>query len=72
MCIRDSGVPVHGRQQLARAAVYGLLALEGLSLIHILAGLPTDTAGGFSRTLDAVLSLAPEDVTCLLYTSRCV
>ena len=31
--------------------------------MDLIAGLPTDTAGGFSRTLDAVLSLAPENVT---------
>ena len=31
--------------------------------MDLIAGLPTDTAGGFSRTLDTVLSLAPENVT---------
>src|SRR5699024_6047465 len=37
---------------------------EGFEVnMDLIAGLPTDTAGGFSRTLDAVLSLAPENVT---------
>ncbi len=31
--------------------------------MDLIAGLPTDTPEGFSRTLDAVLALAPENIT---------
>lgn len=63
----DSVLEAIGRRHTAQDIVDALALVrecEGFEVnMDLIAGLPTDTAGGFSRTLDAVLSLAPENVT---------
>lgn len=63
----DSVLEAIGRRHTAQDIVDALALVRecgGFEVImDLIAGLPTDTAGGFSRTLDAVLSLAPENVT---------
>ena len=63
----DSVLEAIGRRHTAQDIVDALALVRecgGFEVnMDLIAGLPTDTAGGFSRTLDAVLSLAPENVT---------
>ena len=63
----DSVLEAIGRRHTAQDIVDALALVRecgGFEVnMELIAGLPTDTAGGFSRTLDAVLSLAPENVT---------
>lgn len=63
----DSVLEAIGRRHTAQDIVDALALVrecEGFEVnMDLIAGLPTDTAGGFSRTLDAALSLAPENVT---------
>ena len=63
----DSVLEAIGRRHTAQDIVDALALVrecEGFEVnMDLIAGLPADTAGGFSRTLDAVLSLAPENVT---------
>ena len=63
----DSVLEAIGRRHTAQDIVDALALVRecgGFEVnMDLIAGLPTDTAGGFSRTLDAVLSLAPETVT---------
>ncbi len=53
----------HTSAQLLEA--YQMARSEGFDSINmdLIAGLPTDTREGFSRTLDGVLRLAPENIT---------
>lgn len=63
----DSVLEAIGRRHTAQDIVDALALVRecgGFEVnMDLIAGLPADTAGGFSRTLDAVLSLAPENVT---------
>ena len=63
----DSVLEAIGRRHTAQDIVDALALVRecgGFEVnMDLIAGLPTDTAGGFSRTLGAVLSLAPENVT---------
>lgn len=63
----DSVLEAIGRRHTAQDIVDALALVRecgGFEVnMDLIAGLLTDTAGGFSRTLDAVLSLAPENVT---------
>ena len=63
----DSVLEAIGRRHTAQDIVDALALVRECGSFEVnmdlIAGLPTDTAGGFSRTLDAVLSLAPENVT---------
>lgn len=63
----DSVLEAIGRRHTAQDIVDALALVRecgGFEVnMDLIAGLPTDTAGGFSRTLDTVLSLAPENVT---------
>ncbi len=63
----DSVLEAIGRRHTAQDIVDALALVRecgGFEVnMDLIAGLPTDTAGGFSRTLDAALSLAPENVT---------
>ena len=63
----DSVLEAIGRRHTAQDIVDALALVRecgGFEVnMDLIAGLPTDTTGGFSRTLDAVLSLAPENVT---------
>lgn len=63
----DSVLEAIGRRHTAQDIVDALALVRecgGFEVnMDLIAGLPADTAGGFSRTLDTVLSLAPENVT---------
>ena len=63
----DSVLEAIGRRHTAQDIVDALALVRecgGFEVnMDLIAGLPADTAGGFSRTLDAALSLAPENVT---------
>lgn len=63
----DSVLEAIGRRHTAQDIVDALALVRECGSFEVnmdlIAGLPADTAGGFSRTLDAVLSLAPENVT---------
>lgn len=63
----DSVLEAIGRRHTAQDIVDALALVRecgGFEVnMDLIAGLPTDTAGGFSRTLDTALSLAPENVT---------
>ncbi len=63
----DSVLEAIGRRHTAQDIVDALALVRecgGFEVnMDLIAGLPADTAGGFSRTLGAVLSLAPENVT---------
>ena len=53
----DSVLEAIGRRHTAQDIV------DALALVRKCGGLPTDTPAGFSRTLDEVLALAPENIT---------
>ena len=63
----DSVLEAIGRRHTAQDILEALelvRACGGFAVnMDLIAGLPTDTPEGFSRTLDAVLELAPENVT---------
>ena len=63
----DSVLEAIGRRHTAQDIVDALALVRkcgGLEVnMDLIAGLPTDTPEGFSRTLDEVLALAPENIT---------
>ena len=63
----DSVLEAIGRRHTAQDIVDALALVRkcgGLEVnMDLIVGLPTDTSEGFSRTLDEVLSLAPENIT---------
>lgn len=63
----DSVLEAIGRRHSARDIVEALELVRscgGFSVnMDLIAGLPTDTAAGFSKTLDRVLKLGPENIT---------
>lgn len=63
----DEVLEAIGRRHTAQDVLDALAlvrAAGGLAVnMDLIAGLPKDTPGGFSRTLDTVLALAPENIT---------
>lgn len=63
----DSVLEVIGRRHTADDILRAIDLVRGVGgfaiNMDLIAGLPTDTPEGFSKTLDAVLALAPENIT---------
>ena len=65
--MEDTVLAAIGRKHTAQDILDALTLVRtvgGMAVnMDLIAGLPTDTTAGFCRTLDAVLSLSPENVT---------